>query len=302
MPLWNNIDELMDYYIPPMPSIYWLDIVRTCNLRCIMCPQSKGLAKRQAKMSMPLFQSIIDQVCENRPLIKLYLSGEPLLHEDLFEMIEYAAAHQCKTMIHTNGTLLTEALTEKLLSSSLSSISFSFDGCTAEIYEALRPPASFEKVQANIRNYLAQRKRRRDPGPHTTVEIIRMQETHHLIENFVETWKAAGADAVHVAEYMTWLDSVEDRSVEGLSDDEKYSPCEAPFHHGCILSDGTVVPCCMDVNGQAPLGNVTESHFLDIWAGNDFRRLRLQMLTGEIADDSICARCRNTTFRPPASR
>ena len=37
MPLWHNIAELMDYYIPPLPSVYWLDITRRCNLRCVHC-------------------------------------------------------------------------------------------------------------------------------------------------------------------------------------------------------------------------------------------------------------------------
>ena len=46
MPLWHNIAELVNYYIPPLPSVYWIDITRECNLRCIMCPQSRGIAPR----------------------------------------------------------------------------------------------------------------------------------------------------------------------------------------------------------------------------------------------------------------
>ena len=142
MPLWHNIGELMDYYIPPMPSLYWIDITRTCNLQCVMCPQSRGLSRREAKMPMALFRRIVDEVCENRPMLKLYLSGEPLLHERLFDMIDYAADSGCETMLHTNATVLTENMTKRLLAASLAFLSFSFDGCTAEIYEKLRPPAN----------------------------------------------------------------------------------------------------------------------------------------------------------------
>ena len=60
----------------PMPSLYWIDITRTCNLQCIMCPQSRGLSRRAAKMSMELLRRLIDDVFENRPLIKLYLSDD----------------------------------------------------------------------------------------------------------------------------------------------------------------------------------------------------------------------------------
>lgn len=293
MPLWHNIGELMDYYIPPMPSLYWIDITRTCNLQCVMCPQSRGLSRREAKMPMALFRRIVDEVCENRPMLKLYLSGEPLLHERLFDMIDYAAGSGCETMLHTNATVLTENITKRLLASSLAFLSFSFDGCTAEVYEKLRPPAKFDRVRSNIRRYLELRDQNGSRGPHTTVEIIRMQETEPFIDAFVAEWTASGVDDVNVAEYMMWHDTIEDRRVEPTSDDAGYNPCAAPFRHGCILSDGTVVPCCMDLNGRMPLGNVTETPFRDIWRNNRYRQLRLQMLTGTLPVGSICDGCSN---------
>lgn len=296
MALWSNIDELMDYYIPPMPSAYWIDITRTCNLKCIMCPQSKGLGPRQAKMPLEMFRSIVDDICENHPVIKLYLSGEPLLHDMLFDMIEYAGEKGCQTMIHTNGTLLTKELSERILSSSLTFISFSFDGCSPEIYEKLRPPAKFEAVRSNIRQYLDLRHNRGDGGPHTTIEIIRMQETESLLQDFVDEWKTSGVDKVNVADYMTWLGSVDDRRIAPSSGGARYKPCEAPFRHGCILSDGTVVPCCMDVNGRMPLGNITERGFREIWISHEYRQLRLRMLTADSLEGSICDGCYNTFY------
>jgi len=294
MPLWHNIGELMDYYIPPLPSLYWIDITRKCNLRCIMCPQSRGLKRRTEMMSMALFRRIIDDVCENRPLIKLYLSGEPLLHEQLFDMIDYAAVKGCRTMVHTNATVLTETVAKRILASSLAFLSFSFDGCTSQVYEKLRPPAKFKRVRSNIRRYLELRNRNGNRGPHTTIEIIRMRETEPFIDRFISAWSNSGIDDIHVADYMMWHDTVDDRRVETVADGAGYNPCAAPFQHGCILADGTVVPCCLDVDGQMPLGNVTESSFRDVWRNNDYRQLRLQMLTGSVPAGSICDNCCNT--------
>ena len=293
MPLWSNIAELVDYYIPPPPSIYWIDIVRDCNLRCIMCPQSRGLKPWPAKMPLTLLQRIVDDVCGDHPLIKLYVSGEPLLHENLFEMIEYVGARGCRSMIHTNAVALTREVAEKILSSSLTFLSFSFDGCSPQIYEHLRPPARFEEVRSNIRQYLALRRERVNGGPRTTIEIIRMKETEPLLDRFTEEWTASGIDEVRIAEYTTWHGLVEDRSVGPGRMGERYKACAAPFRHGCILSDGIAVPCCLDVNGRMPLGNVAASPFAEIWAGNDYRRLRLQMLTGGLPPDCICNGCQN---------
>ncbi len=293
MPLWRNIAELVDYYIPPLPSVYWIDIMRDCNLRCIMCPQSRGLKPRPAQMSLTLFRSIVDDICENHPLVKLYISGEPLLHERLFDMIEYAGATGCRSMIHTNATMLTREVSEKILSSSLTFLSFSFDGCSPQVYEHLRPPAQFDSVRSNIKQYLALRRARGGRGPRTTIEIIRMQETDSLLQGFADEWRASGIDEVHIAEYMTWHGLVEDRRVGTRPVATAYKPCAAPFRHGCILSDGIAVPCCLDVNGRIPLGDVTACRFTEIWAGNDYRRLRLQMLTGGLPPDCICSGCQN---------
>ncbi|MCL5279740.1 MAG: SPASM domain-containing protein [Planctomycetes bacterium] len=293
MPLWHNITELMDYYIPPLPSIYWLDITRRCNLRCLMCPQSCGLSPRPAQMSLDLLKGIVDDICGNRPLLKLYASGEPLLHEGLFEIIDYAGARACRTMIHTNATSLTPEIARRILSSSLTFLSFSFDGCSREVYERLRPPAAFEEVRSNIRQYLDLR-RLHGHGPHTTIEIIRMRDTDLLIQPFVEEWMASGVDDVRIAPYLTWHGLVEDRHVEQRLPMPLYKPCAAPFQHGCILSDGTAVPCCLDINGELPLGNVARQRFQEIWSGDTYRRLRLQMLTGTFPLDSICERCDNT--------
>jgi MoaA/NifB/PqqE/SkfB family radical SAM enzyme len=292
MPLWNNIGELMDYYIPPLPSDYWLDIHRGCNLKCIMCPQSKGLKPRAPRMSVDMFKGVIDDVCECQPLVRLYLSGEPLLHEGLFEMLEYAGTTNCQTAVHTNATMLTPEISERLLSSPLDYLTFSFDGCSPQVYEQLRPPAKFEQVEFNIRRYLDLRQQG-GGGPYTTIEVIRMRETEELLHDFIDRWEASGVDEVRVAEYMTWHGRVEDRRVGSGGGGSAYQPCAAPFRHGCILSDGTVVPCCLDVDGEMVLGNVADKKFRDIWAGDDFRQLRLALLSGTVPAGSICDGCDN---------
>ncbi len=295
MPLWNNIAELMDYYIPPLPTVYWFDVIRLCNLKCVMCPQSQGLKPLQAKMPVEVFRRTIDDICENRPLVKLYLSGEPLLHQGLVEMIEYAGGKGCRTMLHTNATTLTEEMAERVLSSSLTFLCFSFDGCSPAVYERLRPPSQFEHVKSNILQYLSLRRQRGGGGPRTTIEIIRMGETADMIDAFVNEWRSRGVDDVHVAKYTTWHGLVNDRRVGKPAGSTGYKPCAAPFSHGCILADGTVVPCCLDVNGRMPLGNIAAGGFRQIWSGNEYRQLRLQMLTGALEPGGLCDRCDNTS-------
>jgi radical SAM protein with 4Fe4S-binding SPASM domain len=104
-----------------------------------------------------------------------------------------------------------------------------------------------------------------------------------------------GVDDVHVAQYTTWHGLVNDRRVGQATGATAYKPCAAPFSHGCILADGTVVPCCLDVNGRMPLGNIATGGFRQIWSGNEYRQLRLQMLTGALEPGGLCDRCDNTS-------
>ncbi len=99
---------------------------------------------------------------------------------------------------------------------------------------------------------------------------------------------------MRVADYMTWHGLVEDRRVDNACGPPAYNPCAAPFHHGCILADGTVVPCCLDLDGAMPLGSVAERRFREIWTGSEYRQLRLAMLTGTLPAGCLCDGCENT--------
>jgi radical SAM protein with 4Fe4S-binding SPASM domain len=258
-----------------------------------MCPQSKGLGRKQELMDLKLFKNIIDQISVNKPTIKLFMSGEPLLNRDIIEMIEYAHAKGCKTIMHTNATLLREDLAKKILSSHLDRISFSFDGASKEVYEKLRVRSNYDLVKANIKRFLELRKAMGVERPVTAIEIIRMTETDKHIANFVKEWKESGVDEVSVTPCMTWTGEIADLRVEKPKN-YGYKPCRSLWQNCAILSDGTVVPCCLDLSGKLPLGNVKEHPFKDIWYGENYNRLRTQHLNRTIPKDSICHGCYNT--------
>ena len=275
---------------PPLPNTYWIDIVSVCNLKCPMCPQAYGTMGRNSFMSLECFKRLVDDVSKTKPLIKLYMSGESMLHPNLFEMIEYVNEVGCTSMLHTNGTLLNKDKSVKLINSSLNYLSFSFDGSNSEVYEKMRTPAKFDDVKSKILEYF---KLKKDKGPYTSVEIIKMKDTEESIGDFISLWKDSGADSIDVVRCMTWLGDVDDMRVEipVVEDDEPY--CVRPFQFGNILSDGTAVPCCMDVRGHLPLGNINENTFEEIWYGKKYRDLREEMLNKKISKNSICYECKD---------
>lgn len=288
----RELVSIPQQYVLKLPTTYWIDISSRCNLKCVMCPQHNGLDRRTGFMPFEVFKKLVDQIHISSPLLKLYMSGEPLLHKNVFEMIEYAAAKDCRTMIHTNATLLSEAMAEKLVRSSLDFLYFSFDGCNPRVYESLRLGANFYRVKTNIESFLKMRDQLQRQSPYTSVEIIRLKETASQINSFVAYWEKKGIDKVSVREGMNWLGTVDERRVH-MPRHYGLKPCSSPFRHCAILSDGTVVPCCLDVHGRLPLGNIAEQKFLDIWNGEKYFDLRIKLFERNIPRDSICYECEN---------
>lgn len=280
------------------PRQFWIEITNECNLRCIMCPVSIGLSRKKGMMALEAFSKIIDQISLVKPRILLHVAGEPLLNRDLFKMIEYAKNRGCWVGIHTNATLLTEEFSSRILGLSLDYISFSFDGLTPEVYEKVRVGAKFEEAKSQIETFLELRYEIKARSPFTKIEIIIMDETREQISDFIEYWQSKRVDRVGVKEAGSWLGLVNFRG-SGYYGTFGHRPCRDIFHKCAILVDGTVVPCCCDIGGRLPLGNILKQPFNEIWNGNAYNRLRRQHLNNVIPENSICHECR---FRWSQSR
>ena len=110
-----------------------LDIETTsrCNLRCTFCDKLPLLTKdRLGYIDLSLYKKIIDEGAEHHLWgVKLSYRGEPLLHKDIVEMVEYARRKGVLDVyFNTNGMLLTPIMSEKLIDAGLNRISISVEG------------------------------------------------------------------------------------------------------------------------------------------------------------------------------
>ena len=66
--------------------------------------------------------------------------------------------------------------------------------------------------------------------------------------------------------------------------------CYGLSDHFGVLCDGTVVPCCLDRNGDMPLGNIFEEEIKDILSSKRAREIKEGFDTGR-AKEELCKRC-----------
>jgi radical SAM protein with 4Fe4S-binding SPASM domain len=98
----------------PLPKIFVLELTQRCNHRCLYCYTAWGAPELgynrycQGEMSTTEFREIIAKLQDEAPVKSIALSGgEPLLREDLPEILSFLRGRDIASFIITNGTLLT---------------------------------------------------------------------------------------------------------------------------------------------------------------------------------------------------
>lgn len=208
-----------------------------CNLRCTICPVNRGMVRQKRWLDPALFRSLIDRT----PTLRFILPfqwGEPLLHPEIDSMVRYAASRGIRSMLTTNGTLLDDAMAERLLRSGLDRLTVSVDGDDAT-HERIR-----DFPLRELRERVALLKRRRDAGRHRMridVSMVLDPETLPAVEAYRTEWRAV-ADRVQV--------------IPRLATAPRKNPCREPWRGSLVvLVDGTVTACCADSEGALALGN-----------------------------------------------
>ena len=129
-------------FLPPIEVLFTL--TNRCNLRCIMCNFHNFPMDIADELSTKNVTSMIAQIADLRIKNVVLSGGEPLLREDLFEIIHYAFSLGIDTTLLTNGTIMNEAIINKINSSGLNSICLSIDGLE-EKHDYIRGEGAFKK-------------------------------------------------------------------------------------------------------------------------------------------------------------
>jgi radical SAM family protein/iron-sulfur cluster protein len=128
---------------PVLPRIFFEPTV-LCNLSCYksVCGRESGIRKTRSRDRFPLndFKRLIDQIGPGLVRLDFFNYGDPFVHPDAVKMIEYAKSRFPSLYVYTstNGLLLDEEKTSRLVQSGLDEITFSVDGTDQETYERYR--------------------------------------------------------------------------------------------------------------------------------------------------------------------
>ena len=229
----------------------YVEITNICNMHCSFC---HGHSRVPRQMSREEFERILCQLQGQTQYIYYHLMGEPLLHPLLPDFITMAKERGYKSILTTNGTLLQKRGSE-LLQAGVHKVNLSlhsFEDSDAEGHlRYIQTLAAFAKDAAEQGIIVVFRLWNKgfDDGKNA----FALETLGRLIEG---DWKENSRGIrirdkifVEFGERFAWPD----RNAE-IQGNRFY--CYGLKDQFGILSDGTVVPCCLDSDGVINLGNL----------------------------------------------
>ncbi|XXK22883.1 radical SAM/SPASM domain-containing protein [Arenicellales bacterium nBUS_48] len=291
-----------------------------CNYKCSFCFQAdtKGMKEvglKRGWMDIQLFKKIIDDFKEfPDPIKKIKIGnhGEPTLHPDLVEMVDYARTSNTAEIIEmfTNGSKLEPKLNEGLVRAGLQRINISLEGLSDQRYlEVAGIKQNFNAIIDGVRS-LHEIKVRENSELQIYVKIADQahalkggKDTKFYLTDeekkfFFDTFTPI-CDEIFVEKIVPqWADTqlekqndLEDTGMYGQKIGKWKDSCPFIFMYMHFNCDGTVSPCTLDWPRKVVVGNAKNESVKDIWGGKALRELQVAMLAGQRKCINLCNNC-----------
>lgn len=245
----------------------YIEITNVCNLDCSFC---HGTKRRPCTISAEDFELYAKKIADFTDHVYLHVMGEPLLHPELERLIGIAHKMGLKSSITTNGTLLKKQLpmlvknADKLYKISISLHSLEANsGVDENEYLDTCLNAARELGRVGIITVL--RLWNLDGLSSSAAQNLKNDEIlEKLKRKFDGEWcTTRSGQRLENKVYLEWGEKFDwpDMSATDYGD-EGY--CYALKDHVAVLSDGSVVPCCLDADCEIKLGNLKEQELGEI--------------------------------------
>lgn len=264
----------------------YAEISNICNLHCNFCP---GTKRKPYMMQEPEFTDLLCRLTGWTEFLYFHLMGEPLCHPMLEKYLDLAGTAGFKVIITTNGTLLAKQQEMLLRSPGLHKLNISLHA-----FEANDPTISFEDYlrgcfqfgQAATGKKIVCFRLWNQGGADTRNEdILTLLESY-----FPKPWNE-NAKGIQLAKgvFLEYGNKFDWPDLQARHLGENVF-CYGLRDHIGILCDGTVVPCCLDHNGDIPLGNIFVDSLENILESDRARGI-YNGFSEKKAIEQLCQRC-----------
>jgi radical SAM protein with 4Fe4S-binding SPASM domain len=312
-----------------IPLVISWNVTRKCNLKCSHCYINATPNELECELTTEEGKRLMDQIAEvSRPLLILS-GGEPLLREDVYDLIRYGTGKGFRMGLGSNGSLIDLKIARRLKESGIKTVSISIDSHIPEQHDEFRGvPGSWKKAIEAIEalrdnDVLVQVNTTLTQQNYTQIDKIMSLVEQIEVENFhlfflVPTGRGAKMADISPAMYEEMIKDTFRKTLGhrlnvrpscapqfmriakdmGLDMRQWIRGCIAGTYYTRVYPNGDITPCPYL---PIKLGNIRESSFKDIWFGSSFfRALRdsssLKGKCGDCEYKAICGGCRARAY------
>jgi len=272
--------------VPAFPLNVDIEVSSKCQIQCAHCFRQQMDIGENRFMGLDLYKKVVGECGEHGLFtLKFSMRGEPLLHPDIVEMVDFAKKSGVREVwINTNGGMITEELAEGLVRAGTDWITMSFDGLREE-YEQVRYPLKYEQFLEKLRML----RRARDRFGANT--LLNVQSIWSAIKTYPH-------------EYIDLMKSIVDRVAYNpdmnfkdviLTPDPNYV-CPRLWQRICVTSSGNYLKCPTDFCMEEILGNAVEMSVKKAWDTVQAEQRRLH-LSGRRLESGVCAKCHHGAIK-----
>lgn len=264
----------------------YLEISNLCNMDCSFCP---GTNRRPGRLTVEQFSVLLSELRPYTDYLYFHLMGEPLCHPNLREFLELSHIVGFRVILTTNGTLLESCKEILLHAPALHKVNVSLHAFEANhlqipFADYLHSCFSFGQA-ASGKPLVVYRLWNQNGLDSRNTEILNTMQQFYPGEWIIERRGTRIGNRVYL-EYGEKFDWPDLSAVDMGSE---------VFCHGLrdqigVLCDGTVVPCCLDHNGNIALGNLFREPLEQILNSPRAKAL-YDGFSRRCAPEPLCRRC-----------
>lgn len=260
----------------------YVEITNTCNKSCSFC---HGTKREPRQMTKDEFLLVLDRLKPFTEYIYLHVLGEPMSHGEILDFVRAATDIGYKVTITTNGTYdLLPLLETGVYKVQISLHSFEND--------------DEEKKRAYVERLIYFSRLASEKGVIVSFRLWNFcegNEENAFVQGLLSTAFGVDCRADRVGDvtlgeniFLNYATRFEWPDMEA----EVVSPqfCMGLRDQIAILSDGTVVPCCLDAEGDIALGNIFSTELDEIISSHKACAI-YDGFSARRATESLCKRC-----------
>lgn len=258
----------------------YIEITNDCNLSCSFCIKNKRIKKY---MSFNDFKTVLNNIEGYTKYIYLHVLGEPLLHPNINEFIDYASKRY-KVNITTNGYLINNIINNKNIRQiNISLHSFS-DKYNISLEDYINNIFNVVEILKKF-TYVSFRLWTNNKYSNKIIDMINKKYNVNFdINNIKNNTTITNNVFISINEEFIWPDKNNGYYNE-------VGTCYALRDHIGILVDGTIIPCCLDSKGDIKLGNIFKDSLNNIIKNDRYQNM-LNGFKNNKKCELLCKKCK----------